>query len=91
MGISKFERETVILFNEQDKDAKVYTYNKPLAKKLDNLCKEHKAEFITSNESGGRTYLIPKHCVKISVRKQMNLTIDQRQDIAKRLNRGKAL
>jgi hypothetical protein len=91
MSILKCERETVILFNEEDKNADVYTYHKPLIKKLDNLCKESKAVCINLDESGSRRYLVPKNWIKVSPPKKMKLTPEQRQDIANRLNKDKLL
>ena len=38
MSISRIEQETVILFNEADASASVYTYNGALKRKLTGLC-----------------------------------------------------
>ena len=38
MPVSKIEQETVILFNEAEAAASVYTYNGALKRKLTGLC-----------------------------------------------------
>ena len=67
MKLTKYERETIILFNEKEEQASVYTCNPELQSQLDELCKNQPArvEFVRSNSWGGRTYLIPKKWVKI--------------------------
>ena len=41
MKLTNYERESVILFNEADKAASVYTYNAALARQLTALCASH--------------------------------------------------
>ena len=41
MGLTKLEQETVIIFNEADDFAEIFTYNGRLKSKLNKLCKEH--------------------------------------------------
>ena len=34
MNVTKYEQETIFLYNEQDKDATIYTYNAALKRTL---------------------------------------------------------
>ena len=44
MNLTKYERETIILFNEAEDTAEVSTYNRRLQHRLDHLVKEHPDE-----------------------------------------------
>lgn len=63
----KVERETVIIFNEEEALAKVVTYNTRLRNKLSELAKAWPGQIvpITVLEKGEVTYLVPKACVTI--------------------------
>lgn len=41
MTLSKYERETIINFNEEDKIATVYTMNKRLLSRLAKIAEQH--------------------------------------------------
>ena len=36
MALSKLERETIITYNEAEAEAEIYTYHRPLQRKLEN-------------------------------------------------------
>lgn len=66
MKITKIEKETIILFNEAEEKANIYTYNTGLKKRLvafnkkyPHLCRLEK------EEQGSATYLIDKTRVSI--------------------------
>ena len=67
MGLSAVERETVILFNESDKLAVVYTNNIALKNRLAKLSLERSVETVMKAQDGygGVTYSVPKRWVKI--------------------------
>lgn len=75
--LTREERETVIVFNESDKEAEVFTYNGRMQRDLGKLAKERPDEVkcIKTNEEGASTYRIPKKWVK--VRASRILTEDQ--------------
>ena len=41
MGLSRLEQETIILFNEAEPTAEIYTHNKKLREKLERLSQKH--------------------------------------------------
>ncbi len=91
MELPKHERETIILFNEEEQKAEVYTHNRALKSKLDRYCKDHPAEFsLVSKGNGAATYSVPKRLVSIRApRAKKEMTEAQRKDIAERLRKGR--
>lgn len=67
MKLSKYEEETVVLYNEAEAMASVYTHDTKLKEKLKRLSEKYpdKIVFNTENSSGGVTYTVPKKCVLI--------------------------
>lgn len=69
-NLTSYEQETIINFNEEEKTASVYTYNKAIIKMLDKLCLAFPDMFkLTKIETYGKhiskSYVIPKKYVKI--------------------------
>lgn len=71
--LSKIEQETIILFNEQESEAEIYTHNKSLQKKLSGFCTKYPDHFVkkSDNGSGGLTYIIPKKRITVSAPRTM--------------------
>ena len=68
MKLTKAEQETIILFNEAEQTACVYTHNAALLHQLERLCCSHPAQ-VRQTERGrhsGATYLLPKKWVKLT-------------------------
>ena len=68
MGLTKYEQETIINFNEKERLASVYTHNQGLQNTLLSLCESHPAQ-VKHNEGeryGGMTFELPKKWVKIA-------------------------
>ena len=68
MRLTKAEQETIILFNEAEQTASVYTHNAALLHQLERLCCSHPAQ-VRQTERGrhsGATYLLPKKWVKLT-------------------------
>ena len=79
-ALSGYERVTTFNFNEEDKEASIYTYNKALITKLDKYCQEFpKLYKLTKTDKYGKyiskTYSVPKEM--ISVRFPTALPINQ--------------
>ena len=77
--LTKIEKETIILFNEGESTASIYTYNAGLKKRLaafskkyPNLCQLEKPECM-----GGVSYLIDKS--RLSIRLQPPYSEERRQ------------
>lgn len=68
MSLSRYEQETVILFNEEKFTASVYTYNGGLKRRLEALCAERPGDVrqTKNDERGGLTFEIPKKWVKVN-------------------------
>ncbi len=64
---TKEEKETVILFNEEEDTAKVYTHNARIKNKLKKLSKRFPktCKYVGSNADGGMNYDIDKALVSI--------------------------
>ena len=67
MKQERYEAETIILYNEAEQTASVYTHDPKLKEKLKRLSEKHPERiiFIMDNENGGVTYVVPKKCVQI--------------------------
>ena len=77
--LTKYEKETIILFNEGEDTASVYTYNAGLRKRLaafsqqyPDLCRLEK-----SHEQGGVSYVLDKS--RLSIRLQPPYSEERRQ------------
>lgn len=68
MGLTKYEQETIINFNEKERLASVYTHNQRLQNTLLSLCESHPAQVKhkDGDRYGGMTFELPKKWVKIA-------------------------
>lgn len=80
MNLTRAERETIILYNEEEQTAEVYTCNEAMKRKLTKLHEDgtEGIAFVRSDEYSV-TYTVPKKWVKVSPPKKMNLTDEQRE------------
>lgn len=64
--ISQIEKETIILFNEEETEAEIYTYNRKLIAKL----KSHPtiARLKRKDDTGAYTFTVPKQRMSIVIR-----------------------
>jgi len=84
MSRSRLEQETIILFNEAEDVAEVYTHKKSWIKKLDQMCKEFPNQvWLKLFDDYSKTYYVSKKL--ISVRKPIVLTDKQKKERAKRI------
>ena len=67
MKLSKYEEETVLLYNEAQSTASVYTHDPKLKEKLKRLAEKYPEQVIfeKADSNGGMTYTVPKKCVLI--------------------------
>ena len=68
MNVTKYEQETIILFNEGEARASVYTYNTGLQRTLISLCGSYPAQVRQTGDNGigALTFELPKRWVKVS-------------------------
>lgn len=85
---SRLEQETIINFNEEEKEASVYTFNRALQRKLSRLAEEHPDECRrakTWQPGESVEYIVPKKWIKVSPPKKVNYTDEQKAALAERL------
>ena len=80
MNLSRQEQETIILFNEAEQEATVYTHNKALQRRLDGFCTENPRCTLEKMDGSAKTYKVPKKY--ISVRRTPLYTEETRAKMA---------
>lgn len=81
MNLTRYEQETIITYNEEEKTAGVYTHNKALLRKLEQLSQARPEECkLESTSRGGQAadYIIPKSWVRITPKRL--LTEEQKEE-----------
>lgn len=62
MKLTRIEQETIILYNEAETTAEVFTYDQKLLTKLERLAVKYPDQI---NRTGERQYIVPKACVLV--------------------------
>ena len=68
MNMARYEQETIIGFNEEEKTAGIYTHNKVLRQKLESLARDRPEDcrLVKVSRSGRAVdYTIPKSWIRI--------------------------
>ena len=80
--LTKHEKETIILFNEGEDTASIYTYNAGLRKRLTAFSKKypHLCRLEKSHKQGGVSYVMDKS--RLSIRLQPPYSEERRQKIS---------
>ena len=67
MSLSKLERETIILFNEEEATASVYTHNQKLTAKLRRMSEKFPDQVYPERREhpGAVSYIVPKGCISV--------------------------
>lgn len=67
MKLSKLEQETILLYNEEEATASVYTHDPKLIDKLKRLSEKYPDKvFVERKEHlGAVSYIVPKNCVSV--------------------------
>ena len=91
MSLTKIEQETIILFNEGEADAEVYTHNVKLKNKLTKMAKKRPDLYCLKdkNAHGGVTYIFPKKLLTVIFRDEIS-EADQ-SVLAQRLAKARAV
>lgn len=86
MKLTKLEKETIILFNEQDDTAEIYTHNVKLKNRFHAFTKKY-PELISKN---GLTFTVPKKLLTVSLRAPANSAFaEKRRKHCERMNQQK--
>lgn len=80
--LTKYEKETIVLFNEGENTASIYTYNAGLRKRLANFSKKYPdlCRLEKSCEQGGVSYVLEKS--RLSIRLQPPMSEERRQKVS---------
>ena len=62
MKLSRIEQETIVLYNEAETTAEVFTYDQKLLTKLERLSEKYPGQI---TRTGDRQFVVPKACVLI--------------------------
>lgn len=76
MKLTRYEKETIILFNEKENRANIFTYNTKIIERLKKYSKQYpqSCHLIEINQAGGHTYLIEKSALSIRLMSPRNET-----------------
>lgn len=85
MSLTRIEKETIVLFNEEEPTADCFTYNVKLLNRLARIAESRPDEcrLVKDNGDGGFTYEVPKSWVKINPTRLY--TVEQRAALAERM------
>ena len=77
--LTKYEKETIVLFNEGEDTASIYTYNAGLRKRLANFSKKYPDlwRLEKSCDQGGVSYVLDKS--RLSIRLQPPMSEERRK------------
>ena len=77
--LTKYEKETIVLFNEGEDTASIFTYNAGLLRRLENFSKKYPdlCRLEKSCEQGGVSYVLEKS--RLSIRLQPPMSEERRQ------------
>lgn len=65
MKLTKLEQETIILWNNQESIAEVYTCDSKIIKKLDRLVLEYQQINTKKQNEYSKTYILPKKLIGV--------------------------
>ena len=85
MALSKYEQETIIGYNNEEKIASVFTYDKPLIRKIDARLSDYPDITVNRRGDGWAEYILPKKWV--TVRFPRLLSEEQREAMANRMRK----
>lgn len=65
--LTPYERETIILYNQGEKEASVYTHDSKLIRRLQKLAEKHPdaIRLEKDHKNGSCSYIVPKECVLV--------------------------
>ena len=83
--LSSYEKETIILYNNADDTASVFTYHTTLQNKLNDLVGKNPDIKITDQGEEWVRYEVPKSWIKVNPPRKRDMTEEQRAAAAERL------
>ena len=89
MGLTRYEQETIITFNEAEPTATIYTFSARLKSRLAKLSETHpeKVSLVeTLPKYDAKTYTVPKEWIKVNPSR--NISEEARQKMARNLRKN---
>lgn len=83
MSLSKCEQETIINYNNEEKTASIFTYDKSLIRKLDKRLNEITDMKLIRRGDDFAEYSLPKKWIKVTFPRQYS--DEQRAEMAERM------
>lgn len=83
MALTKYEQETIINYNQEEKTASIYTHDSALIRKLDRAIENGEEITVKREGDGWKEYELSKRCIKI--RFPRKLSDEQRSKMAERM------
>lgn len=83
MNLTKYEQETIINYNNEEKLAYISTYDKSLMRKLDSRIADNPDIKLVKHTEDYAEYTLPKKWIKVSFPRQ--LSDEQRAEMAERM------
>ena len=83
MNLTKYEQETIINYNNEEKTASIFTYDKLLIRKLDKRLAEMSDMKLIRRGEDFAEYSLPKKWIKVAFPRQYS--DEQRAEMAERM------
>ena len=83
MNLTKYEQETIINYNNEEKTAFIFTYDKSLIRKLDKRLAEMSDMKLIRRGEDFAEYSLPKKWIKVAFPRQYS--DEQRAEMAERM------
>lgn len=83
MNLTKYEQETIINYNNEEKTASIFTYDKSLIRKLDKRLAEMSDMKLIRRGEDFAEYGLPKKWIKVAFPRQYS--DEQRAEMAERM------
>lgn len=83
MALTKYEQETIINYNNEEKEASIYTHSKSLIKRIDSKLSEYPDIKVLRRGDDWAEYSLPKKWIKVRFPRQ--LSDEQRAEMANRM------
>ena len=79
-NLTRYEQETIFLYNQDEKTATIYTCNPSLIRKLDKYCETSDEIWQKCADDVSKTYVCPKKWLKVNMPQRLT----EEQKAAKR-------
>ena len=89
MNLTKYEQETIINYNNEEKTASIFTYDKSLIRKLDKRLDEMSDMKLIRRGEDFAEYSLPKKWIKVAFPRQYS--DEQRAEMAERMKAARTM